>query len=273
MTHPTPITLTIAGSDSGGGAGIQADIKAISATGGYACSAITALTAQNTRGVTGIHPVPVAFIRQQLDTVFADLDIRAVKIGMLGDVDTIDAVADALRQHNPPLIVLDPVMVTSNGDMLLAQEAVDRLLQRLVPLADLITPNLPEAMTLLGLPGGGFPAAEEALDDIAQRLQALGARASLVKGGHQTGSNSTDVLAYSGGLQRYSTLRIHTPNTHGTGCTLSAAIASYLAQGEDIRNAVRRAKDYITAAIRAGDRLRVGGGRGPVDHFYHLREV
>lgn len=269
MSAAEPITLSIAGSDSGGGAGIQADIKAISATGGYACTAITALTAQNTRGVSGIHPVPVDFIRRQLDAVFDDLAVAAVKIGMLGDADTIRCVAQALGDHRPAHIVLDPVMVTSNGDLLLAESAIEALESELLPLASVITPNLPEALALLGRPRQPLPQDTGVIGECAEALvREKGVRAALVKGGRQTGEKSVDALATERGTEVLEAPRIDTPNTHGTGCSLSAAIASLLAQGESLDSAVHLAKRYISRAIEAGAGRRIGGGHGPVDHFY-----
>lgn len=268
MAQATPITLSIAGSDSGGGAGIQADIKAISATGGYACTAVTAITAQNTLGVQGIHPVPAEFIRQQIDSVFDDLAVRAVKVGMLGDSATIACVADALEHHRPKVLVLDPVMVASSGDLLLQSDAVSALRQRLIPLADLLTPNLFEAQVLLGESGEALPADEGALVAMAQRLSSLGAGAVLLKGGHGEGEQSTDVLCAGGEPHLLRAARVATANTHGTGCSLSSAIASYCAQGLALGDAVARGKAYISGAIAAADQLEVGAGAGPVQHFF-----
>lgn len=266
----TPITLTIAGSDSGGGAGIQADIKAISATGGYACSVITALTAQNTLGVTGVMPVPGAFISQQFDAVFTDLQVQAVKIGMLGDADTINTVADALRQYKPAYVVLDPVMVATSGDLLLAEDAVETLIQSLLPLADVITPNLHEAQALLGRMGEPLPETAEQMQASSEALLTLGCRSVLLKGGHFEGQQATDYWLSEAGLKTYTGERIDTQNTHGTGCTLSAGIASYLAQGLEMAEAIEQAKAYIQGAIRHADELEVGAGSGPVNHFYRL---
>lgn len=271
MSINTPITLSIAGSDSGGGAGIQADIKAISATGGFACTAITALTAQNTLGVQGISPVPLDFIRQQIDSVFDDLDVRAVKVGMLGDAETILCVARALAHHQPEIVVLDPVMVASSGDLLLQAEAVSALKQHLLPLADLLTPNLYEAQVLLGESGLSLPQSDAEMIAMAQRLDKLGAKAVLLKGGHGSGAQSTDVLTQGGEHKLYRGPRHHTKNTHGTGCSLSSAIASYRAQGLGLHLAVERAKLYINEAIAGADCLAVGAGAGPVDHFFALR--
>ncbi|PSW05480.1 bifunctional hydroxymethylpyrimidine kinase/phosphomethylpyrimidine kinase [Photobacterium lipolyticum] len=262
----TPITLTIAGSDSGGGAGIQADIKAISATGGYACSVITALTAQNTQGVSGIFSISPEFVEQQLDAVFTDLDVKAVKIGMLSDTTIIRAVANKLRQYQPPHLVVDPVMVATSGDLLLQQDAISTLKEELIPLADVITPNLPEAAALLSCE---CPAAESDMEAMIEALRHLGAKSVLLKGGHlEQEENSTDLLIVADDVHRLSTKRIATRNTHGTGCTLSAAIASYLAQGYPLLDAVTHGKNYISKAILHADELEIGSGHGPVHHFF-----
>lgn len=266
----TPIALTIAGSDSGGGAGIQADIKAISATGGYACSVITALTAQNTLGVSAVLPVPGEFITQQCQAVFSDLDVKAVKIGMLGDAGTIKTVASALRQFKPAQVVLDPVMVATSGDLLLAEDAIATLIQELIPLADVITPNLHEAQALLGRPAQALPQSDEQMHETSEALLALGARSVLLKGGHQSGREAVDYWQDAKGVQTFSSERYATNNTHGTGCTLSASIASFLAQGLSMSAAIAKAKDYISAAISYADELEIGAGSGPVHHFYHL---
>ncbi|GLS92345.1 hydroxymethylpyrimidine/phosphomethylpyrimidine kinase [Psychromonas marina] len=268
LSSVTPIVLTIAGSDSGGGAGIQADIKAISATGGYACSVITALTAQNTQGVSGIYPISSEFVEQQLDAVFSDLNIVAVKIGMLSDVDIINSVAKKIRQYSPQSIVVDPVMVTRNGDLLLQASAIESLKSQLFPLADVITPNLPEAAALLNV---AIPQNEAQMMTIVDQLRLLGAKSVLLKGGFlKEDINSTDLLILSDDVQRLSTPRIKTRNTHGTGCSLSSAIASYLAQGHQLTDAVRLAKHYITQALNYADVMTIGQGHGPVNHFFSL---
>ncbi|WEM45587.1 bifunctional hydroxymethylpyrimidine kinase/phosphomethylpyrimidine kinase (plasmid) [Photobacterium sp. DA100] len=266
ISSNTPITLTIAGSDSGGGAGIQADIKAISATGGYACSVITALTAQNTQGVSGILAIDPAFVEQQLDAVFTDLDIKAVKIGMLSDANIIRMVATKLRQYQPRFLVIDPVMVATSGDLLLEQDAISTLKSELLPLADVITPNLPEAAALIG---ADLPQNEHQMADMISALRAIGSRSILLKGGHlENDASSTDLLILENDVVRMSTPRIATRNTHGTGCTLSAATASFLAQGYPLEQAVRHAKAYITKAIENADALQIGAGHGPVNHFF-----
>ncbi len=265
MTN-TPITLSIAGSDSGGGAGIQADIKAISATGGYACTVITATTAQNTLGVTDVHAIPLDHIEAQLDAVFTDLNVQAVKIGMLANAEIIQLIARKLRQYQPKHIVLDPVMVATSGDLLLQQTAIQTLIDELLPLATLITPNLPEAATLLNT---NVPDSEQAIRELIPALQQLPTKAVLLKGGHlENLPDSSDWLIANGDVQTFTTPRIDTQNTHGTGCTLSSAVASYLAQGADLTSAVQQAKDYLTGAIAASNQLQIGQGHGPVHHFY-----
>ncbi len=267
MTAPGMIAnaLTIAGSDSGGGAGIQADLKTFSALGVYGASVITALTAQNTREVRAIHDAPPAFIAAQIDAVFDDIRIDAVKIGMLSRPEAIEAVAAGLERHGAARVVLDPVMVAKSGDRLLAEEAVASLRERLVPLATVITPNLPEAAVLLD----EAPAADEAAMAAAcERLLALGPGWVLLKGGHLDGAESVDLLAREGELLRLAAPRVVTANTHGTGCTLSSAIAAGLARGFEMVEAVRRAKDYVSAALENADRLDVGAGHGPVHHFH-----
>lgn len=262
----TPIVLTIAGSDSGGGAGIQADIKAMSATGSYACSVITAITSQNTLGVSAIHPIPLEHISSQLDAVFTDLNVVAVKVGMLADSQIIKVVADKIRQYQPKHLVVDPVMVATSGDLLLEQNAISTLKQELLPLADLITPNLPEGAALIG---GDVPQDEEQMGAMIESLRALGAKAVLLKGGHLEGDeNSNDLLIMPDSSELLRTKRVATKNTHGTGCTLSSAIASYLAQGNRLHKAVYLGKQYISQAIAHADLLQVGKGHGPVHHFF-----
>lgn len=262
-----PIALTIAGSDSSGGAGIQADLKTFAAFGVYGASAITALTAQNTQGVRGIHPVPSDFVTAQLDAVFDDLAVAAVKIGMVAQLATVEAIASALSRRRPKHVVLDPVMVASSGDRLLSADAVESLRARLIPQATLITPNLPEAAALLN---EAVASDEAAITDQGRRLLALGARAVLIKGGHGQGRESIDYLFSGGGILALPAPRLATGNTHGTGCSLSSAIAAGLAKGEALETAVRDAKTWITAAIAAADRLKVGHGHGPIHHFHRF---
>jgi len=261
----TAIAVTIAGSDSGGGAGIQADLKTFSALGVYGASVIAALTAQNTRGVTGIHDVPPDFVTAQIDAVFSDLAVGAVKIGMLSNPQTIAAVASGLRKYRQDRIVLDPVMVAASGDRLLVPEAVETLRKELIPQVLIITPNLPEAAALLD---GPLAKTETEMREQGEKLLALGARAVLIKGGHGEGAESVDVLIEPQAVVRLASERIATQNTHGTGCTLSSAIAAGLARGLDLTEAVRQAKAYVTAAIMASDTLKIGHGHGPVHHFH-----
>lgn len=262
-----PIALTIAGSDSSGGAGIQADLKSFAAFGVYGASVITALTAQNTRGVSGIHLVPAEFVTAQLDAVFADLDVAAVKIGMVAELSTIEAIARALSLRSAVPIVLDPVMVATSGDRLLSAEAVKYLREGLIPLASLVTPNLPEAAALLEEP---IASDEAAIANQGKRLLAMGARAVLIKGGHAQGAESIDYLFAGSEVIALRAPRLATTNTHGTGCSLSSAIAASLAKGETLEAAVRGAKTWITAAIAAADRLNVGHGHGPIHHFHRF---
>ena len=259
-------TLTIAGSDSGGGAGIQADLKTFAANGCYGASVLTALTAQNTLGVTAIHPVPADFVRAQLEAVFSDIGFDAVKIGMLFSVDLIETVAVSLKKFGPVNVVLDPVMVAQSGDRLLQAEAVEAIKELLIPLADLITPNLPEAEVILDRPVTDATAMTEAVRDLAK----LGCGAVLLKGGHLAAAPGTDYLYIPGRdrLIEYTAAPVATTNNHGTGCTLSSALAAHLAHGLPLEEAVQAAKDYITGAIAAGADYRLGHGAGPVHHFY-----
>lgn len=261
----TAIAVTVAGSDSSGGAGIQADLKTFSALGVYGASVIAALTAQNTRGVQGIHDVPPAFVSQQIDSVFSDLSVGAVKIGMLSRPETIEAVADGLARHRARNVVLDPVMVATSGDRLLAPEAVEALRERLIPAALIMTPNLPEAAALLD---EAEARTEDEMRTQGERLLALGATAVLIKGGHGGAPESVDILVERLGTTRLPAPRIATRNTHGTGCTLSSAIAAGLAKGLSLHDAVAAAKAYVTAAIAASERLTIGHGSGPVHHFH-----
>jgi hydroxymethylpyrimidine/phosphomethylpyrimidine kinase len=262
-----PVALTIAGSDSSGGAGIQADLKTFAALGVYGASAITALTAQNTHGVSGIHVVPGAFVTAQIEAVFADLDVKAVKIGMVAQLETIEAIAMALDRWPLPPVVLDPVMVATSGDRLLSPGAVAGLRALLIPRAALITPNLPEAAALLD---EQLASSEAAIASQGRRLLAMGCGAVLVKGGHGQGAESIDYLFSGSGVIALRAPRIDTRNTHGTGCSLSSAVAAGLARGETVETAVRSAKAFISAAIAAADRLDVGHGHGPVHHFHRI---
>lgn len=264
-----PNILSIAGSDPSGGAGIQADIKAISARGGYAMAALTALTAQNTRGVSGVQMVAPEFVADQIAAIRADIQIHAVKIGMLGTAQIIEAVSQALDGLDAP-IVLDPVMVAKGGDRLLAADAVVALRDTLLPMASVLTPNLPEAGDLLGL---GPATTLEDMAAQAQALRGLGAQAVLIKGGHLAGDTSPDLLVSASGIAQLPGPRHATRNTHGTGCSLSSALACELGHGHALAQAAARAKDWLSGAIAAADRLRVGGGHGPVDHFHNLKDI
>jgi hydroxymethylpyrimidine/phosphomethylpyrimidine kinase len=265
----SPIALTIAGSDSSGGAGIQADLKTFSAFAVYGASVITALTAQNTRGVDAVEPVAPGFVTAQLHAVLSDLDVRAIKTGMLGTTAVVEAVSTSLAQHRAIPVVVDPVMVATSGDVLLAPDAITALKERLLPIADLVTPNLPEAAALLG---AELAHDERSAIEQARAIAELGSRAVLLKGGHGTGDEAVDILYRDGDIARLASPRIDTPHTHGTGCTLSAAIAALLALGVDLETAVRRAKIYISNAIAAGRALAIGHGHGPVDHLHALRK-
>ena len=262
-----PVALTIAGSDSSGGAGVQADLKTFAALGVYGASVITALTAQNTAGVSGIHRVPADFVTAQIDAVFSDLDVQAVKIGMVVQRATIDAIVAGLAQWSPAHVVLDPVMVATSGDRLLAADAIEALRARLMPVATLVTPNLPEAAALLG---ETVAVSEAAVERQGRRLLAMGCRAVLIKGGHGQGADSIDYLFCGADTLALSAPRLATAHTHGTGCSLSSAIAAGLAKGMDLESAVRAAKAWISAAIAAADRLAVGHGHGPVHHFHQF---
>jgi hydroxymethylpyrimidine/phosphomethylpyrimidine kinase len=261
----TPIAVTIAGSDSGGGAGIQADLKTFSALGAYGASVITALTAQNTKGVTAIHDVPAAFVAAQIDAVFSDLDVKAVKIGMVSQRGVIATIAEGLERWRQTNVVLDPVMIATSGDKLLAPDAVEVLKGVLFPRALIVTPNLPEAAALLD---GPIAENETEMQAQGERLLALGPRAVLMKGGHGYGPESVDLLITPTAFARLAADRIATRNTHGTGCTLTSAIAAGLAKGLDLAEAVRAAKAYVTAALAASERIRIGSGHGPVHHFH-----
>ena len=270
MSKPIPNVATIAGVDPSGGAGVLADVKAISALGAYACAVIAALTAQNTRTVTGVLPIPPEFVARQIDTLLADVRIDAVKIGMLGEAPVIAAVAERLAHWKAECVVLDPVMVAKSGDALLASAAVGALREALVPLAFVITPNLPEAGVLLE---GRAPDNMKEMFRAAERLHALmgrGERWVWLKGGHLATGDATDLLFNGDRMIELSQPRVETKNTHGTGCTLSAALAALLPQRLDLPAAARAAKAYLTAALRHADELKVGHGHGPVHHFHAL---
>ncbi len=259
-----PTTLTIAGTDPSGGAGISADLKTFSALGAFGTAVVTAVVAQNTRGVAAVHQLEGAQVRGQLDNLLDDVAVDAVKIGMLGTADVIEQVADVLAERRPPVVVLDPVMVATSGDRLLDEDAVDALRERLLPWCDLMTPNLPEAGVLLG----EEPAHH--LTEMARQLESLRLLTDhvLLKGGHLDGPDSVDLLYADGRTHELTAPRVDTVNTHGTGCTLSAAIAALRPRAQTWEAAVRGAKDYLTASLRASDRLHIGSGHGPVHHFH-----
>jgi hydroxymethylpyrimidine/phosphomethylpyrimidine kinase len=260
-----PIALTIAGSDSSAGAGIQADLKTFAAFGVYGASVITALTAQNTLGITGIHQVPAQFVTAQIDAVFGDLDVKAVKIGMVAQRPVIDAIVAGLTRWSPQHVVLDPVMIATSGDRLLAPDAIEALRIKLIPRAEIITPNLPEAAALLD---EQIASSESQIESQGKRLLGMGCGAVLIKGGHGKGAESIDYLIREADVVALAAPRIATKNTHGTGCSLSSAIAAGLAKGDDLETAVRSAKSWISTAIAAADRLSVGHGHGPIHHFH-----
>lgn len=260
----TAIALTIAGSDSGGGAGIQADLKTFSALATYGASVLTAVTAQNTQGVSAVEDISPAMISAQMQAVFADLAVNAVKIGMVSRSQTIGVIADGLATFRGPVVV-DPVMVATSGDRLLQEEAIETLIARLLPLATVVTPNLPEAALLTGR---GIATSPDEMIEQAEIIRSFGAGAVLIKGGHGTGASSTDLLVTPDGVTELSAPRIDTSNDHGTGCTLAAAVTAGLAKGLSLTDACRAAKIYLHAALSAGRELKVGKGRGPVHHFH-----
>ena len=262
-----PNVLSIAGSDPSGGAGVQADLKTFAALGCYGMAAITAMTAQNTRGVSGVHLPDASFVAKQIDAIFDDIRVNAVKIGMLGSGAIVEAVAAALSRHGARRIVLDPVLVASSGDSLGAPDVIEAMRRALMPLAAVVTPNIPEAMRFTG---HGEPRDLDDLAAMAQAMMAQGARAVLVKGGHMEGAEASDVLFDAHGRHIFTQPRIATSNTHGTGCTLSSAIAAELAKGAALPTAVERAKAYLTQALRSASQLDVGHGHGPVNHLWPL---
>jgi len=260
--------LSIAGSDSGGGAGIQADIKAASACGCYAMTAITAITAQNTQGVTDIHAVPAEMIGKQITAVAEDIPIDAVKIGMVPTAEAAVMIARLLERYSVPNIIIDPVMVATSGDRLIAEDAIDAIIEHIFPLAALVTPNIPEAKFISGLE----VSTEEDYPEVAGKFREKGVKNVLIKSGHLTRDFLTDYLFEGTEVYRYRYERIHTPNTHGTGCTLSSAIASFLALGYPLDEAVGLAEDYIHKAILNGADYTLGHGHGPVHHFFRFWE-
>lgn len=261
-----PSVLSIAGSDCSGGAGIQADMKTISALGAYAATAITAITVQNTMGVRAIHPVPPAFVGGQIEAVMDDIRPDAIKIGMINDIEIVKVIAACLRKYAPRHVVFDPVMVSTSGHRLIENDAISILSQELMPLSTLITPNLSEAEVLTG---HSLHTVEE-MKVAAIELLKFGCKAVLLKGGHLEGGKMCDVLQIAGETtpHLFTSDKIESKNTHGTGCTLSSAIATYLALGHPLPQAVERAKEYVTAGIEAGKEVHIGAGHGPLNHFY-----
>ena len=261
-----PCVLTIAGSDCSGGAGIQADIKTISALGAYAASTITAITVQNTCGVTGIHPVPPSYVKGQIEAVMDDIRPQAIKIGMINDTKIVEVIAEMLQKYQPQFVVFDPVMVSTSGCKLMEDEAIEAITTRLIPLATLITPNLSEAEIL----AGQKICTVEEMQRQAKEMLKLGCRGVLVKGGHLEGGRMCDVLQVSGeeAPHLFAAPKVDSRNTHGTGCTLSSAIATYLALGETVTDAVEKAKQYVYKGIEAGKDVCIGHGHGPLNHFY-----
>ncbi|CAM5344993.1 Hydroxymethylpyrimidine/phosphomethylpyrimidine kinase OS=Afipia felis OX=1035 GN=thiD PE=4 SV=1 [Afipia felis] len=260
-----PVALTIAGSDTIAGAGIQADLKTFSALGVYGTTAITALTAQNTRGVSGIHEAPAGFVKAQIDAVMSDLAVAAVKIGMTASQPIIEAIAERLSHWRAKNVVLDPVMIATSGDRLLADGAVEAIRTQLMPRATIVTPNLPEAAALLD---EDVARTEDDIAEQGRRISKLGVPWVLIKGGHGEGAESVDYLVSADRLVRFAAPRVNTRNVHGTGCTLASAIAAGLAKGESLEAAVKQAKDYVSAAIANADRLQLSNDHGPVHHFH-----
>jgi hydroxymethylpyrimidine/phosphomethylpyrimidine kinase len=261
----TPIALTIAGSDSGGGAGIQADLKTFSALGVFGCSAIASLTAQNTLGVQGVFPIPPHFVQAQIHSVLTDIAVGAIKSGMLATAEIIHCVAESLRAYPQIPFVLDPVMVATSGDRLLAEDAIQTLIKELIPLAAIITPNLHEAAALLN---ASVAINLQQMQTQGEQLLALGAKAVLMKGGHTDGDKATDLLVTAQGIEVFSAPRLPTKNTHGTGCTLASAIAAGLAKQLPLIETIKQAKNYLHNALAQSEKLHIGQGAGPVHHFY-----
>ncbi|MCE9107829.1 bifunctional hydroxymethylpyrimidine kinase/phosphomethylpyrimidine kinase [Bacteroides pyogenes] len=259
-----PVILSIAGSDCSGGAGIQADMKTISALGGYAATAITAITVQNTWGVAAVYPVPADVVRGQIEAIMDDLKPSAVKIGMIYDADMVGTIAACLRKYRPAHVVYDPVMVSTSGKRLMTEEAVGKVKQELLPLTTLVTPNLNEAEVLSGETAEGL----QEMREVARKLADTYRISVLIKGGHLPGDKACDLLCASGTTFGYEQPKIESRNLHGTGCTLSSAIATYLARGCSLQDSVRQAKDYITRSILAAKELNIGHGNGPLWHFH-----
>lgn len=265
-TKKYPCVLTIAGSDCSGGAGIQADIKTISALGAYAASAITAITVQNTCGVTGIHPVPPLYVKGQIDAVMTDIRPDAIKIGMINDVEIVKVIADSIKEYNPKFVVFDPVMVSTSGCKLIEDSAIEAITSMLIPLSTVITPNLSEAMVLTGKKISGV----ESMTIAGKELLGMGCGSVLIKGGHLEGDDMCDVLCSAREEKPYifKAGKIDSKNTHGTGCTLSSAIATLLALGHELPEAVSEAKEYVYKGIESGKDVHIGEGHGPLNHFH-----
>jgi hydroxymethylpyrimidine/phosphomethylpyrimidine kinase len=261
-----PIVLTIAGSDSSAGAGIQADIKTCASLGVYSASVITNITAQNTCGVQAIHPIPIDIIEAQLRAVFTDLNISSVKIGMLGTTDAINLVSQILQEFCPKHIIVDPVMIASSGNPLIETAAIDALKTQLFPISTLITPNIPEAAALLGI---AQAESKSAMYETLKKLNKYGSQSSLLKGGHLIGDTCIDLLLENNHIHEFIQAKINTKNTHGTGCTLSSAISANLALGYSLKDAVYNANTYLNQAIKHSDHLKIGEGSGPVHHFHN----
>lgn len=260
-----PVVLTIAGSDSSGGAGIQADIKTCSALGVYGASAITSVTAQNTLGVRGIQAISPDILKGQIEAVFDDITVDAVKIGMLHNKEAVQIVADAIDRYHPPYVVLDPVMISTSGSKLMEEDAIEAVITHLFPRITLLTPNIDEAAYLSGI----SIVSEEDMTGVASKLMRMGCHSVLIKGGHLKGEKMSDILYQPNELPlQFTTPTIHTINTHGTGCSLSAAIAACLAKKQSIENAVETAKNYVTTAILNGAKVKTGHGHGPLNHFF-----
>jgi hydroxymethylpyrimidine/phosphomethylpyrimidine kinase len=266
------VVLTIAGSDSGGGAGIQADLKTISALGAYGTSAITAVTVQNTLGVKAIHSIPFDILEAQIDAVMSDFSVTAIKVGMIDQPEVVAVIVNAILKYKPSYVVVDPVMISTNGDILIHDYAIEEMKKKLFPYADIITPNLGEASILLGRMVNNITEMELAAKMLCT---SFGCRSALVKGGHLHGAEMTDTLwiAKENKSYTFSSKKINTKNLHGTGCSLSSAIATFLAFGESIPQAVQYAKDYITLAIKSGKNITIGHGNGPVNHFFKPQKI
>jgi hydroxymethylpyrimidine/phosphomethylpyrimidine kinase len=272
MKETYPVVLTIAGSDSGGGAGIQADLKTISALGAFGTSAITAVTAQNTLGIKAVHSIPLDILEGQIDAVMNDFPVKAIKIGMVDQPEVVSVIVNAILRHKPPHVVVDPVMIATSGDILIHDYAIEKMKKELFCCADIITPNLSEASILLGRMINNIKEMELAARSLSS---SFGCKSVLIKGGHLQSSTMTDVLwtVQEEKTYTFSSKKVDTKNLHGTGCSLSSAIATFLAFGESIPQAVQHAKDYITSAIEAGKDIEIGQGHGPVNHFYEPKKL